>query len=700
MYTKVCDANQVLSLMIEGMSISAIERHAGMNHNTILSLLKVAGKRCEQLLCNRIQNIQVEDVQCDEIWGFVQKKEAHKWPWEAHDDKRGDAYCFVAIERNTKLVLAHRLGRPTDEDTEKFAKDVRRATAPQRFQITTDGFKPYIRAFKTVLADRVDFAQLVKVYAVSQDGERRYSPPDVVEAVPYVRMGDPDESKICTSHVERQNLTIRMQMRRMTRLTNGFSKKWENLKAAYAVHFAYYNFCRRHSTLKNHARYGGWPYQPSLEYWRIAHGKGLNFGFASTIMRRFHMRISISVILLLTLGAFAGMAQAQAPLQVSPTSLTFTTPVGGIPAPQLLTVGRLYVPGCDISTAKAPCPAADEYAIDPVTGYKTYFALAGTLVPASVGGVVSYNPVVAGVVQQWTLLAINNAYGMLNGSGTTPSSISVFIIPPSTLGAGTYDGIISLISGGSPLAVIPVILTITPPDTTFNRVGVFSHFAAGAGWTSVMTLVNTSSTTEPVTVNLHGDDGSSPSFGIANPNPAILPITTTQHGVSQTATASSVSLTLGPNETALLSMGDQLTTNIEGWADVLSPGTLSGFEIFRWNQNNTVSEGTVPLQTQFPPLITIPYDDTNNFFMGVALTTLSPYLAPVTAIMFDENGNQLGTQSLTLPPNGHTSFLLANQFPLTAGKLGNVQFKRAATPLVGIGLRFEPSGTFTSVPTM
>jgi IS1 family transposase len=156
----------------------------------------------------------------------------------------------VAIERNTKLVLAHRLGRRTDEDTEKFAKDVRRATAPQRSQITTDGFKPYIKALTTVLADRVDFAQLVKIYAVSHEGERRYSPPDVVEAVPYVRLGDPDKDKICTSHVERQNLTIRMHMRRMTRLTNGFSKKWENLEAAYALHFAYYNFCRVHSTLK------------------------------------------------------------------------------------------------------------------------------------------------------------------------------------------------------------------------------------------------------------------------------------------------------------------------------------------------------------------------------------------------------------------------------------------------------------------
>lgn len=161
------------------MSVSGIERHAGMNHNTILSLLKVAGRRCEKLLPTRIQNIPCEDVQCDEIWGFVQKKEAHKWPWEAHDDKVGDAYCFVAIERNLKLVPAHRLGRLSDADTNKFAKDVRRATAPQRYQLTTDGFKPYIKAIATHLRDRVDYAQLKKSYATSHEGERRYSPPDV-----------------------------------------------------------------------------------------------------------------------------------------------------------------------------------------------------------------------------------------------------------------------------------------------------------------------------------------------------------------------------------------------------------------------------------------------------------------------------------------------------------------------------------------
>ena len=118
------------------------------------------------------------------------------------------------------------------------------------FQLTTDGFKPYVNAVEMILGDRVDFAQLIKVYASSREGEQRYSPGEVVEAVPVRIMGKPERRRICTSHIERQNLSIRMGMRRMTRLTNAFSKKWENLQAAYALWFAYYNFCRVHKTLR------------------------------------------------------------------------------------------------------------------------------------------------------------------------------------------------------------------------------------------------------------------------------------------------------------------------------------------------------------------------------------------------------------------------------------------------------------------
>jgi len=134
--------------------------------------------------------------------------------------------------------------------TDLFIEGLRLATAAQRFQVTTDGFIPYVSAICNTLEDRVDFAQLIKVYAQSPEGERRYSPAEVVEAQPKPILGDPDKKKICTSHVERQNLSIRMGMRRLTRLTNAFSKKWDNLWAAYCLWFAFYNFVRVHQTLR------------------------------------------------------------------------------------------------------------------------------------------------------------------------------------------------------------------------------------------------------------------------------------------------------------------------------------------------------------------------------------------------------------------------------------------------------------------
>jgi transposase-like protein/IS1 family transposase len=240
-----------LRLLIEGNSLSSTERITDIDRNTITKLLVLAGEKCEKVMGRLIVNVPVKDVQADEIWGFVAKKEAHKYEWEANDNSIGDAYCFVAIERKYKLVLNFALGRRDQATTDIFIEGLRAATSPkQRFQITTDGFQPYVSAITTTLCDRCDFAQLIKVYASPREGEQRYSPADVVEALPKPIMGDPDRAKICTSHVERQNLTIRMQMRRMTRLTNAFSKKWENLWAAYCLWFAFYNFCRIHQTLR------------------------------------------------------------------------------------------------------------------------------------------------------------------------------------------------------------------------------------------------------------------------------------------------------------------------------------------------------------------------------------------------------------------------------------------------------------------
>jgi IS1 family transposase len=160
-------------------------------------------------------------------------------------------WTWVALERNTKLVLAFAVGKRTLDKAFELTLKVRRATSQHyRFQLTTDGLKAYRTAVDEMLADRCDFAQLIKFYSQPVQNEQRYSPPRMIEAVPVAVSGDPDPSRICTSHVERQNLTMRMQIRRLTRLTNAFSKKLENHRAAVALHFAYYTFCRIHGSLR------------------------------------------------------------------------------------------------------------------------------------------------------------------------------------------------------------------------------------------------------------------------------------------------------------------------------------------------------------------------------------------------------------------------------------------------------------------
>jgi IS1 family transposase len=241
----------ILNLFIEGTSVRSTERLTGVHRDTILKVLVAAGEKCEKLMGRLIVNIPVKDVECDEIWGFIQKKEGHKGPEEAHDNSIGDAYCFVAIERTTKLVLNFALGRRDTATTRIFIEGLRAATSHHRFQITCDAFRPYVNAISDTLGDRVSFAQLIKVYGTTESGrEARYSPSQMVDTEVVPVFGDPDPARICTSIVERQNLTIRMQMRRLTRLTNGFSKKWENLWAAYCLHFAYFNFCRIHRSLR------------------------------------------------------------------------------------------------------------------------------------------------------------------------------------------------------------------------------------------------------------------------------------------------------------------------------------------------------------------------------------------------------------------------------------------------------------------
>jgi IS1 family transposase len=248
MYAPKAKILLALQLLLEGNSIRSTQRITGLDQNTIMKALVLAGEKAERVMAKRVINIAVRDVEADEVWSFIGKKEKRVRPED--DQNLGDCYTFVAIERHTKLVLNIAMGKRDQATTDIFIEGLRHATARGRFQITTDGFGPYKSAIVNTLHDRCDFAQLIKVYRATPEGERRYSPAEVqsVEVVPV--MGQPDPERICTSIVERSNLSLRMGLRRFTRLTNGFGKKWENQWAAVCLWYAYYNFCRIHKSLR------------------------------------------------------------------------------------------------------------------------------------------------------------------------------------------------------------------------------------------------------------------------------------------------------------------------------------------------------------------------------------------------------------------------------------------------------------------
>jgi len=242
-------ATLCLSMLTEGSSIRSAERVSGVHRDTIMRLLRFAGAKAEALL-SAVRGVEVQDVQGDEIWGFVKMKDKTKVENGITDPQMGDAWTYVAVERHTKLVLSWHVGRRTVEDAEQFMAKLDGATAG-RFQLTTDGWGGYPAAVEAHLGGRVDYAILQKSYgADASEDQRRYSPAKIIGTFKEAVIGEPVESKVCTSHVERQNLHMRMQLRRLTRLTTGFSKKWENLKAAFALHFWTFNYCWMHSTIR------------------------------------------------------------------------------------------------------------------------------------------------------------------------------------------------------------------------------------------------------------------------------------------------------------------------------------------------------------------------------------------------------------------------------------------------------------------
>lgn len=242
-----------LNLLVEGSSIRSTERITGVHRDTIINLLKTVGEKCLWIQENLVKNVKVTDVQADEIWAFVgmKQKTANEYGIN-EDDKVGSAYTFTEIESHSKLIVAWHLGKRTEQDTLIFLEKLYHAIdgATNRFQMSTDGFRGYDHTLNEVLGTKADYGQIIKIYGKPNPDEIRYSASEVIEIKKRIIFGHPLEERISTSYVERSNMTMRMSMRRLTRLTNGFSKKWENLNYALALHFAYYNFCRIHKSIR------------------------------------------------------------------------------------------------------------------------------------------------------------------------------------------------------------------------------------------------------------------------------------------------------------------------------------------------------------------------------------------------------------------------------------------------------------------
>jgi IS1 family transposase len=240
---------QVIASLVEGNSIRATVRMTGVAKNTVTKLLVDMGTVCSIYQDRVMRDLPCERIQTDEIWAFCYSKAKNVPADKRGEFGYGDVWTWVGMDADTKLVASYHIGTRGPEDAAAFMRDLA-SRMRNRIQLTTDGHRPYLIAVPNAFRDNVNYAILVKLYgAPTKEEQRRYSPPRLLSIDKQRMIGDPDPDYISTSYVERQNLTMRMSMRRFTRLTNAFSKKVENLAAAVSLHFAYYNFCRVHKTL-------------------------------------------------------------------------------------------------------------------------------------------------------------------------------------------------------------------------------------------------------------------------------------------------------------------------------------------------------------------------------------------------------------------------------------------------------------------
>lgn len=244
----VADRVRVVAALVEGCSIRATVRMTGVSKNTIVKLLADLGMACEAYHNEHVTNLKTKRVQVDEIWSFVHSKQKNVRP-ENYGKLHGDVWTWTSLDADSKLIINWMIGGRDAKYGREFVGDLA-ARLADRIQLTSDGWQVYREAVERAFGDQIDYAMLIKLYKNERQGHARYSPPQCVSARPAVQVGNPEPKHINTSFVERQNLTMRMGMRRFTRLTNAFSKKIENHSHAIALHFMHYNFCRVHQTLR------------------------------------------------------------------------------------------------------------------------------------------------------------------------------------------------------------------------------------------------------------------------------------------------------------------------------------------------------------------------------------------------------------------------------------------------------------------